>query len=66
MHAGCVPGAVRIPRHMLLLRSQGLMQDGSHIVAYGATESKSMLVRLLPPQILGCLGIRTWLDDEQL
>lgn len=46
--AGFVPGALRIPRHMLLLRSEALKQEGSHIVAYGTTEAKSMQVLLRP------------------
>lgn len=42
--AGFVPGALRIPRHMLLLRSESLNHEGSHIVAYGTNEAKSMQV----------------------
>ena len=43
--AGFVPGAVRIPRQMLVLRSDALSRTHTKLVAYDSTDARSLQVR---------------------
>ncbi len=42
---GFVPGAVRIPRQMLVLRSDALSRVHTKLVAYDSTDARSLQVR---------------------
>ncbi len=42
---GFVPGAVRIPRQMLVLRQDALSRSHTKLVAYDSTDARSMQAR---------------------
>ena len=57
--AGIVPGAVRIPRQMLVLRQDALSRSHTKLVAYDSTDARSMQARTLSPGRSTCLSMQS-------